>query len=266
MKVISVENQKGGTGKTTLSLELASILAQEKGKKVLAIDFDQQCDLSKLVDVDMDKPNIFNLLKAETTVEDAISRSNEGFDIIAASPELSKSDRTFIDPNDPYILADIMDYIRESETLEYDYVIIDNSPARNILLLMAYIAADYAVMCCEPGVASIDGMIAIATDMYKYTNGKHAASHAKIAGVVMNRFEKTKIGYASVETVSQKLSELPQELLAKEIFVETVKKATAVVEASAMGMSMQKYKHWSDTAVDFRKVVSKLEKVVEVNE
>ena len=69
---IVLTNQKGGVGKTTSSIEIANALTR-KGRRVLLIDFDQQCNLSHYCDCDLDAPNIFDVLNAECPVENAIN-------------------------------------------------------------------------------------------------------------------------------------------------------------------------------------------------
>ena len=59
--VIAVANQKGGVGKTTTTIELASCFADQK-KKVLVIDLDQQMNLSTYLGANMEMPSIHGIL------------------------------------------------------------------------------------------------------------------------------------------------------------------------------------------------------------
>ena len=69
--VISIVNQKGGVGKTTVTIELANNLAVYD-KKVLVIDLDSQTNLSKYVGADFTKPTIYSALHGRVPVIESI--------------------------------------------------------------------------------------------------------------------------------------------------------------------------------------------------
>ena len=71
MKVISICSQKGGVSKSTTTIEIGTEF-KKRGYRVLVIDFDQQCSLSKNVAADFSKPSIYDVLHADASYEDAI--------------------------------------------------------------------------------------------------------------------------------------------------------------------------------------------------
>ena len=85
--VISIANQKGGVGKTTVTIEMANNLAVFE-KRVLVIDLDSQTNLSTYVDSDLSKPTIYEVLHGACSMADAIQNVGR-FDIISGSEQLS---------------------------------------------------------------------------------------------------------------------------------------------------------------------------------
>ena len=254
---IAVANQKGGVGKTTSTIEIATILS-DNDKKVLVIDFDQQCNLSTDVGADMEKPSIYDLFTSdEPDLENGIQRMEDGFDLIAGSESMSKADTEFSDTPDMYLLGDLMEALED----EYDYILIDNGPARDKLLNMSYLAADYFIMCIDSSEDSVKGVNAIVKDMMKYhKSGKKSLSNAKILGIIMTRFRKTSIGNAIIEIMQDTLKdEVPDVIKAgEEPFVMTVREAAVADEAKIFKRSIQNYKRYSNPAIDYRNIVDEI--------
>ena len=157
--VIAITNQKGGVGKTTACIEIATSM-HTLGKKVLLIDLDQSCNLSKYVSAETGKAGIYDVLKAEVPISEAI-QTLENYSILPATPELSKAEKTFTEITDIYLLQDAIDILNEN--YDFDYILVDTGPSRSILLNMAYIAAEYFIV---PTVSD-DGSLSAITELYK---------------------------------------------------------------------------------------------------
>jgi len=144
-RVIVVAIPKGGTGKTTTTLNLGVALA-EAGQRVLVIDADPQGSLTMALCVDAQR--------LEWTLQDAIERytedfesnlaraivsTEEGIDLIPATPRLNKSNHDLpaaIDPN--RVLKMLIDPLRST----YDFILIDTLPYLGVLVQNALVAAD----------------------------------------------------------------------------------------------------------------------------
>lgn len=251
MKTIAICNQKGGVGKTTTAIELAVCL-HNKNKKVLLVDFDQQGNLSQYVDISKDK-NIYGVLHVDYPLEEAI-QSKEFFDVIASSKQLTRADREFIGQDDVYLLSDVFEMISD----RYDFVIIDNSPSRNILLNMAYVAADYVIVPTECDAGSISGILAIEEDIKSLRESRNAMSHATIAAIILTKYEKTIMH----ETAKEELEEIASTEIKGNPFVMIVRKSIRASEAKSMLKSMQEYDKYGNPATDYRKITDKLLKEV----
>lgn len=245
MKVIAIANQKGGVGKTTTTWEIGSCLASEN-KRVLVIDLDQQANLSDYVDSDPKKATIYDLLKADNAVEDALQHLDE-FDFIAASEKLSKADKEFSAPEDIYLLKSLLEFVEN----DYDYVLVDSNPARNTLLNMCYIASDYILIPTECDAGSITGIDAIYGDLMKYR--KLNWSNARVLGLILNKYEKTSMHTLAIETLQEKAREMEMEP-----FIMTVRKSIKASESKLALQSMQKYNKYGNPAMDYRKIGAKI--------
>jgi len=193
-KVISVGTIKGGIGKTTTTIELATVL-KNKGKRVLVIDLDENCSLCKNIGANIEtNKTSYEVLHGDVNVYDAIQHL-KFFDIIVASKSLSMVEKQFIDRDDVYLLADLCDILKD----DYDFIFIDNAPSRSLLLTMTYIAADYIICPAECDDSSTDMIIETERDVEALVNGRNHDSHAKVIGYILNRFQKTNMHYVALE-------------------------------------------------------------------
>lgn len=145
MKTIAIMNNKGGVGKTVTAISLADILTREYGRRVLLIDCDGQCNLTRtyLPDLDTgDVPTTATLLlgEGEPVWEDNTIDLGRGLSLVPASSELYELDR-----------AALQDGVRRTRVL-YDFV----------LAAAEDDGADYCILDCPPGytVASINALLA----------------------------------------------------------------------------------------------------------
>lgn len=114
-KIISINIQKGGCAKTTTSLNVASCL-KIKGKKVLLIDSDPQSNLSYACGVESSEMTLYEVLRGESKVKDAIISLDE-FDILPSNILLSGAEQEFTKTGREYILKDALEPVYN----DYDF-------------------------------------------------------------------------------------------------------------------------------------------------
>lgn len=153
---ISFQIVKGGTGKTSLSFALAS-RASHYGARVLAIDFDQQGNLTRSFNVDArEKPVWMNIFRDRMRAEDAIVSVSDGLDIIPSNLTNARLDVELAST-----ASNLRDHIKDSLAAirdNYDLVIMDCPPAINKINTAATCASDLIIIPINPDPYAMDGL------------------------------------------------------------------------------------------------------------
>ncbi len=159
MHVLSISSLKGGVGKTTVTLGLASA-AFSRGLRTLVVDLDPQSDVSTGMDIDITgHGNIADVLEnpREKTVREAIAPSgwtkhHEGtVDVLIGSPAAINFDGPHPSVRDIWKLEEALANIES----EYDLVLVDCAPSLNALTRTAWAASDRVLIVTEPGLFAV---------------------------------------------------------------------------------------------------------------
>src|SRR5271154_5984796 len=181
MQIISIANQKGGVGKSTLSSLFAYYLAEKKSARVLAVDLDSQRNLSHtLRQCGIDIPT--TALFADSRVELPAVRKNIA--LIHATPQLANLERaTATEAN-----RRVQTFAAQLEAIsgEFDYCLLDPPPTLGIRMVAALAAADFVAMPVELEEYSTQAV----KDMLQTVFGVRQQWNPKLKflGILANRF------------------------------------------------------------------------------
>ncbi|MGE0269130.1 MAG: AAA family ATPase [Candidatus Omnitrophota bacterium] len=157
MKIISIANQKGGCGKTTTAINLASALSQN-GQKVLLLDLDPQAHASLGLDIES-QDSIYNVISKLTPrklrIDNIIRRVEESFDIVPSNVLVGTLEQELSDEIGRELkLKEVVQPLRGM----YDYVIIDCPPSLGILTVNAIRVSDELIIPVETSRFSMQGV------------------------------------------------------------------------------------------------------------
>lgn len=158
-KIISIANQKGGVGKTTTSINLATSLSAVN-KKILLIDADPQGNASTGMGISYDKrsPTLYDLIVIGEYSEKAIKKTIvPGLDIITANTNLAASEIELVSiKKREFVISNIL-----SKTNNYDYILIDCPPALGLLTINSLVASHSVIVPLQSEFFALEGISAL---------------------------------------------------------------------------------------------------------
>jgi len=155
-RIIAFFNQKGGTAKTTSTLNVAAALA-ERGKRVLVLDLDPQASLTMAFGIDVAAldASVYDLLLDESfgianvTVPTGIT----GIDIAPSHPDLAAAEMELLNVLERERQLD--NRLRQADLDGYDFLLVDSPPALNIISINILVAIRELIIPIEPHPLSV---------------------------------------------------------------------------------------------------------------
>ena len=224
-KVIALANQKGGTAKTTTTLNLGIGLAHQ-GRKVLLVDADPQGDLTTAVGwTDADnlpitlETQMKKILQDEPFVyNEGILHHEEGVDIIPTNIELSGMEISLVNAMSREQTLKL--YLADLKK-DYDYILIDCMPSLGMLTINALAAADSVIVPVPVLLTLADMRTKLAKtteDSLRENYGKHIRIFKTVIPVAITAAESSAAGQSIYEydkngTVAKAYAEFTREVI-----------------------------------------------------
>jgi chromosome partitioning protein len=156
-RIICVINNKGGVGKTNVSVNLSAFLAG-LGKRVLLVDFDHQANASFSVGIQPRNLSlsVYHALMNSIEPEQVIRNTSIlGFDIMPASPDLAGAPVELVsEQNREFKLSRMLEKIQDN----YDFILIDTPPSLGLLTINALCAAEEVLIPLQAEYLAMEGL------------------------------------------------------------------------------------------------------------
>ena len=243
MRKIAIFNQKGGVGKTTTTVNLASGLSRN-GKKVIIIDLDPQGDISVCHEISA-KKSVSEVILGECEIKEAITKLGKNLDIMHSDQNLADAELSVVES------GNAMDIFERSFTpdLNYDYVLMDCPPSLRPLNRAALFYAKEVVIPCSTdhlGYEALHKTIRMIVDI----NEQHQRNLA-VSCVVPTLFDKRKkISSQILKTIKKDFTPM--------LVSEPIRHNVKLAEAPKHKRSIFNYAKNSSGAEDYWKLVKLL--------
>lgn len=152
-KIITTMIRKGGSGKTTTAVNLASGLAKH-GKKVLLVDLDSQANASLALRVADSEQNIARVLGGKMGIADAIQPVKDIY-LLASTPELADYEPALTAQFNLHAIKNYLDTVKD----DFDYIVIDTPPSEGILTRNGLVASDFVLIPAQAQTLAIKGIL-----------------------------------------------------------------------------------------------------------
>ena len=175
MKVVSFSIFKGGTGKTTTSVNTAAALVK-KGKRVLLVDLDQQASATRYLDLDPEKsPNLYDVFMGAKPAQLAIRNTRFHIDVLTSHILLAAIEEA-LEPGDELKLSEYLTPLKPS----YDFILIDTPPGKAMLAFNGLAAADLIIIPASAERMAVDGVADLINHVPKIMWNKYALTHQEL--------------------------------------------------------------------------------------
>jgi chromosome partitioning protein len=250
-------NQKGGVGKTSLTLNLGFELART-GLRILLIDLDPQASFSKNLIGEDELPNrkgIEELFLSDKTQpsECIVSLKQENLFILPCHNELaSVGAKILLDSSSFFALREIIEKIDASTKLStggFDFILIDTPPSLGILTLNSFIAAEHLVIPIAPAVYSLLAVNDLLQSIEK--TKKNLNKTLDILGVVVMMIDRRAALYCQIE-------DQVRGFFGSKVFDSVISRTVKSEEAVTEGVGVGSLAPDSKIAGEYRALVNEL--------
>ncbi len=232
-RILAIANQKGGVGKTTTAINLATALAAV-GQTVLIIDIDPQGNASTGLGVDRHsrENSVYEVLMGEVTLEEAICPSViPGLDLVPSTADLTGAELELIDmKNRSHRLVEAIQPIKD----RYDYILMDCPPSLNLLTLNALVAVQSVIVPLQCEFFALEGLSLLIKTIERVKSTLNPK--LEIQGVVLTMFDKR-------NNLSDQVAQDVRDYLGEKVYQTVIPRNVRVSEAPSHGKPALIYDH-----------------------
>lgn len=245
--VLSIANQKGGVGKTTTAINLASALS-DLGKKILLIDLDYQANATTCMGINrgsFDK-SVFDCFTKEADFETVLIKTkNELIHVLPARALVRGiEEKIILDLNRDFILHSLLKDVRD----DYDYVLIDCPPSLGYITTNALVASDGVIVPVQCEFLAMDGLTQLLNTVRLVQTKKKANQETLVIfGVLMTMLDaRVNSGFQIVNEIKTYFNE--------KVFQTIIPRNITCSNATFYGVPVTVFSPSSKSALGYKKL------------
>lgn len=243
--IISLANQKGGVGKTTTCINLASGLAIKR-KKVLVIDLDPQGNTTSGLGVEKQTltKTTYDVLVNSTPLEEVIiDTGRKNLSLCPCTIDLAGAEIELVDADErEYVLKKAIERIND----RYDEILIDCPPSLNLLTINALCASDGILIPVQAEFYAMEGLTQLLSTVTAVKENWN--SDLDVFGVLLTMVD-------SRTQLAKQVSEEIRTYFKDKVFTTEIPRNVRLSEAPSHGKSIFEYEKWSKGARAYEKVI-----------
>jgi len=247
-KIISLVNQKGGVGKTTSAINLATYLAAA-GKFVLLVDLDPQGNASSGLGIDIREvtKSLYHSMVLDVHPSELIIRTETfGHDVIPSSQDLAGAGIELINmENREYRLYNVLREIRTN----YDYIIIDSPPSLGLLTINGLVACDEVIIPVQTEYFALEGLSQLLNTIELVR--ENLQPNLKIMGALLTMYDKR-------NRLARQVVKEVQDHFPGHVFDSVVPRSVRLAEAPGFGKSILNFDGFSKGARSYKNLAKEI--------
>ncbi|MBE6467212.1 MAG: ParA family protein [Alphaproteobacteria bacterium] len=230
-RILAVANRKGGVGKTTTTVNVATAMAAA-GKKVLVIDLDPQGNASTSMGIDKKGAvrSSYDVLLGEAKLTEAVVWTEiPNFSLVPSSPDLAAAEIELIEMDRrEFALKKAIN----KDAVNYDYILIDCPPSLSLITINALVAADAVIVPLQCEFLALEGI----SDLIQNINiiKKNFNPNLTLHGVVLTMYDKR-------NNLTQMVEEDVRNFFGKKVYDTVIPRNVKISEAPSHGKPVLLY-------------------------